>query len=376
MVWITVHASYTRSSVMLKWRWQWRGIKLLNRAATQHRKQFLAATIIGSLLALSSISLAPAQAKTAEEYLKQARELGESDDLLVVKLATRAIQVNPRSAEAYDVRATAQMRRKRLKEAVEDATRAIRINPKQAHAYAIRAKAGYLMGDASNEDVIRDVQTAVRLDPKVDDGYYLLAVALTAMKKHKEACDAFDKAKVLNPKDKMTWRFSSTAHALIGDVQGALKDLTMYIKLSPRDPDGYISRAGYYQELKMPDKALADYEQAIKLEPHQYPFRMRRAAYLVKIGKHKEAVDDYTAAIKLNDVDEDLYLRRGNEYVILKQYDKALADFTEAIELSSNYEVAYRARARLYTVLGKGELAAKDRAKADELRRRPAEQKI
>lgn len=315
-------------------------------------------------------------AKTAADYLKEAKALGEANEALVVKLATRALEVDPRNAEAYDIRATAHARKKRYVEAIADANHAIRLNPKQAHAYAIRAKAGYLFGESSNESIVKDVETAVRLDPKVDDGYYLMGVMLSAQKRNKEACAAYDKAKVLKPKDRMLWRFSSAAHLELGEPEKALFDMSMFVKLAPTDGEGYISRAGIYQILKQPDKALADYAKAIEVEPTEYPYRMRRAAYLITLGKHKEAIDDYTAAIKLNDVDEDLFLRRGNEYRALKKYDKALADFNEAIAISRNYEAAYRARAQVYHEIGKPDLANRDRAKANELSRRPAEQKI
>ncbi len=318
----------------------------------------------------------PALAKTAADYLKEAKALGDSNEALVIKLATRALELDPRNAEAYDIRATAYSRKKRYIEAIADANHALRLNPKQAHAYAIRAKAGYLCGEASNESVVRDVETAVKLDPKVDDGYYLLGVIYSAQKQNKLACAAYDKAKVLKPKDRMLWRFSSAAHSELGEMDKALADMSMFVKLAPTDGSGYISRAGIYQILKQPDKALADYAKAIEVEPSEYPHRMRRAAYLITLGKHKEAIDDYSAAIKLNDVDEDLFLRRGNEYAVLKKYDKALADYNEAIAIARNYEAAYRARAKVYHEIGKPDLATKDRAKANELSRRPAEQKI
>lgn len=313
----------------------------------------------------------------ARQFLKQAEDASfREDDGAVLELVRKVLQNDPKSARAYALRAKSFMHRKRYDRAVADADKAISLDPHMALAYVVRGKSGYLGGESSNEQVTSDLKTAVRLDPKIPDGYFSLGVIATVEKDYQRSVDLFSKALTLQPKDSAIFQYRSAAYTLLHKDELAIKDLDMVIKLKPLEYQGYVTRADALTRLKRFDDAIADYTAAIKCEPRQYITRMYRATLFIKLGRYKDAVNDYTEAINLNPLDEDLFLRRGNTYVLMKDYQHALTDYNEALSLSDEYESAFRQRGKLYELMGKKDLAAKDMARAAELKKRPAEKKI
>lgn len=336
-------------------------------------------TIAGTPAAAQRNSSHPdpnSQARNAKalQYLKMAQSTEVNDAMQLY--AAQAILLDPNLAEAYMMRALALQRKRRYPESVIDASHAIKLNPRLARAYVIRAKAGYLSGDAKNEEVFKDLHTGLKLNPKVEDGYLCLAVAYAATNDGPKALDAFAKALAVKPSDKNIYHYRSGVYSTMGKHALAVKDLDTYLKLAPKDAHGYVSRASARQLMGNNEGAIADYSRAIELDAREYTWRLLRAALYKSVGRHKEAIGDYSEAIKGNPIDEELFYRRGLEYFSLKQYDKALADYNEAIDLNKDFQESYRARSELYDATGKHALAAKDRARANELKARPAEKKI
>lgn len=313
----------------------------------------------------------------ANYFLRQAEDaLKHVDHSAVLENCRQALENDPKLAKAFAVRGMSFMQRKRWDKAIADAERAIRLDPETALAYIVRGKSGYLSGLQSNDQINRDFEHAVRLDPNVQDGYFCLGIMCTVNKDYQRSADCLTKALKMDPLNKNIYQYRSACYSLMKKPDLALVDLGMVIKLDPNAYEAFATRADVYSRLGKNEQAVADFTEAIKLRPREYTLRNLRAALFIKMGKHHEAVKDYSEAIALNPLDEDLFLRRANEYMVLKEFQKALTDYSESISLEPEYETAYVLRAKVYDALGKRDLAAKDRARAAELKRLPEEKKI
>jgi tetratricopeptide (TPR) repeat protein len=136
--------------------------------------------------------------RTADEWFKQGLLFATTQRYEnALNAFTRALEINPRYAEAYNQRGIILGKKDRFDQAIVDFTKAIEINPRYAVAYNNR---GVLRAKKGNFDKgINDFTTALEIDPFYADAYYNRGV---------------------------TW-------ADIGDIQNALVDFKKALKQKP-----------------------------------------------------------------------------------------------------------------------------------------------
>jgi tetratricopeptide (TPR) repeat protein len=143
----------------------------------------------------------------------------------------RAIQLNPKFAEAYCNRGVAKAKKGDLDGALIDCDRAIELNPKLAGAYSSRGSIEAQKGDF--EASIRDCDRAIQLEPERGELYTVRGAA---------------KAKK-------------------GDLSGAMADCDRAIQLDPKLVPAYSLRAAVREKNSDLEGAVADWNQAIQLNP-------------------------------------------------------------------------------------------------------------
>ena len=119
------------------------------------------------------------------------------------------------------------------------------------------------------------------------------------------------------------------------DADRFMADITKTIELNPKVAGNYESRGYQYAKKGDYDRAIADYTKAIELEPNP----------IYKVGAYFERGE--------------AYLKKGSHY-------QAVADLTKAIELSPSHITAYNARAKAHLERGEYDRAIADSTKAIE----------
>ena len=119
---------------------------------------------------------------------------------------SRAVQIDPKSSQAYNSRGLAKVMKGQIDEAMPDLDKAVALDPAVAKARFNRGFAYYRKGDL--DKALADYSEAIRLDPKYADAY----------------------------------RDRGFVRTLKGEVREALADLTRGILLNPKDPAAYTSR--------------------------------------------------------------------------------------------------------------------------------------
>ncbi|MBV9389542.1 MAG: tetratricopeptide repeat protein [Chroococcidiopsidaceae cyanobacterium CP_BM_ER_R8_30] len=117
---------------------------------------------------------------------------------------TKALRLNPKSAEAYNYRGNARLNLRNKQGAISDYNQAIKINPKYADAFDDRGDGRSALGD--NQGAIDDYDQAIRVDP-----YYARAYANRGL-----------------------------VRSTLGDKQGALADLQQAAALAQQQGKTYL----------------------------------------------------------------------------------------------------------------------------------------
>jgi tetratricopeptide (TPR) repeat protein len=82
-----------------------------------------------------------------------------------------------------------------------------------------------------------------------------------------------------------------------GDLDAALTDYDISIKMDPKHVEGYDYRADVYQDKGQLDRAIADYNMSIRLNPTYAAAYYSRGRVYEKQGKIDEAVADYNSSL-------------------------------------------------------------------------------
>ncbi len=316
-----------------------------------------------------------------------------------IELYSKAIELNPEYAAAYDNRGNIYADLKQDKKAIEDYTKAIELNSEYADAYYNRGNSYFNL--KQDEKAVEDFSKVIELNPEYADAYNNRGNIYADLKQDKKAVEDFTKVIELNPEYAAAYNNRGISYANLKQDKKAIEDYTRAIELNPEDADAYYNRGNNYSDLKQYEKAIEDYTKAIELNPEDaITYNIRGNSYFnlkqyekaikdytkvieLKPGfacaynnrgnkysnlkQYEKAIKDYTKAIKLNPEYTAAYYNRGNRYSNLKQYEKAIEDYTRAIKLNPEYVSAYNNRGTIYSVLKQYEKAIEDYTKANEL---------
>ena len=153
----------------------------------------------------------------------------------VMRYARRAVQIDKDNAEALATlaRRTAGIERD-YEEAVSLAERAVALNPNSAFAWR---QSGYaLVYCGRPEPALAYLQRAIRLsprDPRAEDCWTGIALALIQLERDTEAAAAARKAVQANPNSASTWRAFAAALALTGQLDEARTAIRRLLAIDP-----------------------------------------------------------------------------------------------------------------------------------------------
>ncbi len=338
----------------------------------------------------------------------------------------------------------------RRNKAIADATKAIALNPKNANAFNIRGLVRSSLGTKDRAESIADFGKAIELDPKFIKPYFNRGATKADMSDYDGAIADFAKVIELDPNNIAALEQRSSAFiskynggASIEGIDDLLKlsklapnnknyykiieslclnspypygyaDIfKQYIAINPNSADGYLGLARsqasverYYdldKKVEYWKTAENAYLKYIELNPTVIePYIELFDLYLDKLssrvnakvmtfrtlakfpnnpqsymlsGKMAEsngdwatALKEFSRAIELNPNYSLAYERRSNAYAGLKEDDKAMSDLNKAIELDPNNGSAYLDRGNFYDKLKKYPQAIADFSEADKLK--------
>ena len=141
-------------------------------------------------------------------------------------------------------------------------------------------------------------------------------------------------------------------HLKLGDAQGALRDYTQVIDLTPLNTAAYINRGLVHLHLGDAEAAILDCTQALRLNPQN------AAAYYTRGLAHAAredipaALNDYDAALHRNPGFIEAHIARGDAHFIAGDYAQALVNFQAADKLTPGFPDTVARLAVTHFVMG------------------------
>ncbi len=191
------------------------------------------------------------------------RKAAASDLSLALMDFSRAIEMNPRYADAYVSRGKAYVAKNDPDLAISDFSAAIRIDPR--HVQAFNSRGDLFRGKADNDLAVADFNDAIRLDAKNNFAY----------------------------------RNRGYVYGLKGDNDRAISDYGEAIRIDPRDALAHNNRGNIYLKLTKYDRAVADLSEAIRLDLSFGAAYANRGLAQEALGNAAAARNDFTVALTL-----------------------------------------------------------------------------
>jgi tetratricopeptide (TPR) repeat protein len=124
-----------------------------------------------------------------------------------------------------------------------------------------------------------------------------------------------------------------------GNLSGAIFNWTTVLRIDPKEPNSYYSRAIVKDELYTWKLALKDYDKAIEIAPHFVSAIINRAVLKDDNGNSEGAIEDYNKALAIEDISIEnkqmAYYNRGNSKFNLGDKNGACEDWNLALEYGS-----------------------------------------
>ena len=186
------------------------------------------------ILVLVGIGCMVAQADEPRDvdWLQRAQaalSAGKTDD--AIEAASKAIQANPQSISAREVRGWAQSYQRKYKDAIRDAEAGLRIDANAAGCYRLRGRCRFATGDIAGS--VKDFDEYARLRPDRKAELWERGISLYYLDRFKEGAQQFADYQnhvASNDVENAVWRFLCVARA--HDVDRARKE---YLRID-RDP--------------------------------------------------------------------------------------------------------------------------------------------
>jgi tetratricopeptide (TPR) repeat protein len=210
----------------------------------------------------------------------------------------RAIELNPRYADAYVGRGFAKYKLGEKSSAVSDFSTAIALNPKSARAYQNRGTMYLEFRDW--EYAIRDFDQAIAIDPNYAEAYIGRGIARESWPSSKTGGMVdLNMAIILDPKSALAYRSRAASKLANEDYRGSIEDYTKAMSLSKNTAADLEGRGMAKAKLKDYTGAIADYGLAIKLEADRASIYYHRGLAKFEINDKSSAIQDLQKAQQL-----------------------------------------------------------------------------
>jgi len=175
----------------------------------------------------------------------------------------------------------------RYADAVPHYARAVELNPRHAEAHA--GLGASLIGIGKNEEALTPLNKAAALNPHDPEAPCSAGVALRRLGRHAEACEHYARAVKLRPEYDRAWCNWGVALERMGRPADACGKYAKAIAINPRNGDAWfnwgvaLARLGRFQE------ASARFERAVALRPDDPAAHRYWGTVLHKLGDHEAA---------------------------------------------------------------------------------------
>jgi tetratricopeptide (TPR) repeat protein len=329
--------------------------------------------------------------------MNQAGAVEHADCDTVIKAFDEAIRVDPNNPTAYVERGGFYLQVRweytpddpltSWNKAVADFDTAIRLDPDNALAYYNRADA-WLDPDGTEsiarrrevwrerritfDEVIKDLDRAIQLDPTHADWYSLRGASYQDEGDYDKAIKDFDEVLRLDPNNEHAYDRRGETWLIKGRYDAACEDFEAVLRLCKYGHAYAYYNCGRARHGKRQfDEAIKDYDQAIRLHEEQNEsisallrkfgraerarrpltaqfYDARGKAWAAK-GDNARAIQDFSEAIRLDPSRPAFFNNRGVAWRNEDEFAHALEDYSQAIRLDPSFALYHKNRSQVWS---------------------------
>jgi len=162
----------------------------------------------------------------------------------------------------YNSRAVALMRAGRVDEALRDLETALKLNPRSAHTYTNRAIA--LSNQGGHERALADFDRAIELDPSFAAAYSERCLVLLRMGRNEDALQSCNTALQIAPHLLSTLLNRSILYLRMHRLPAALGDVETVLRYEPGSALALYNRGRIYRDMGQVDESERDFRASCK----------------------------------------------------------------------------------------------------------------
>ena len=209
---------------------------------------------------------------------------------------------------------------------------------------------------AYNDNVEKDLEMALKIDPAYAEAYYREGLLkkdkgdklgeCICIGKAMSNSDTFKLARAAYS-DNFCWETANEyfkkgrEHVELKEYGAAIKELNTAIMISPDSGNYYAFRAMAFNGVGKTDSAIDDFANAIKVNPKSYFAYYYRALCYEQKQKYKDAFNDLTEAIKIRPNSAEAYMHRGDDCMAMEKEASAVYDYQQVIRIKPSEGIAY-----------------------------------
>jgi tetratricopeptide (TPR) repeat protein len=326
--------------------------------------------VFGGKRPSTTCSTHPPPYRTSTGWVKSGRAYFDDNEFTcAIEAFTNAIQMNGQEAEAFAGRAGAILRSEpnaKPAAAKKDLDAAIRLDPKLSRAY-------YWLGDLLERPPNADIpqalaagQKAAALAPADPYPHNLLGVVYTDLKQYDASHREFAEAIRLDPDWPLPYVGDGVTFERENKIDQAVSRNRRALELDPNFTVAHTNLAVYLHRTGKTREAIAECSKAIELDPGARKAHLLRGSYYSELGDHQSAWADADYVVR-HSPEADAYVDRGAYSVRMGNFAAAVDDFSKAMGLLPDFELAYFDRAYAYQALGDNTKAIADFEKVIQL---------
>lgn len=219
-------------------------------------------------------------------------------------------------------------------------------------------------------DAETSLNTYTSLEPKEQEGYWLLAEALEGQKKYAEAVQAMGKLLTIKPKYTEGWIRKAYLQIKDRKFDQAISSAREAAKLDEENPEPFLVQGISADSLNNNQVAEQAYGDFIKLARLNKNYRERQDLFTTahagqakaQLGLYKYdlAIYNYAEAVSRNPNNEIYIIGRARAFAGNKELQRALQDYAQAVKVNPKSYDAWFERAMIYKQLGQFASAGDD----------------
>jgi tetratricopeptide (TPR) repeat protein len=230
---------------------------------------------------------------------------------------------------------------------------------------SVRASAAGIAGLSyesigQQDQAIRKLREAIRLDPARENSYLALADLFDQFQNYAEAVKILKQGRTNIPNSTALLLPLGSDLVRTQQYKDAIEILRELLRQSPDEDQAYLSIADAYRQLGNSEQEVQILRDLARRRPN-YPMihvLIARAMLATAHIDYAKILDELSQAEKSSPLDPDVFYLRGKAYIAMNRYDEAVAALRRSIELRPMETGPYYQLARIYQKLGKANLAA------------------